>query len=165
MGTNNGNGTQRPKLDPELNQEVRVRLLKDKPYTSENSVGRYWLYSVQNVDTDEELAFFAPPEIHQIIEEQKLGKGSEFLLKKVAHQNGTKKVTAKLELSFVSSSSIKAPTSPAEDNLKDTLLQCVREAASIVNEVKDEVAFRVEDTRSLSLTLFIAKTKLGNGFH
>jgi hypothetical protein len=164
MSQNNGNGN-RPKLDPELNQEVRVRLLKDKPYTGENGFGKYYLYSVENTQTGEELAFFAPDYIHTIIEEHNLIKGSEFLVKKVPHQNGNKKITSMLELSLVSMPSPEHKPTNGSDNLRETLLQCVRDAANIVDEVKNDVAFRVEDLRSLSLTLFIARTKLGNGFH
>ncbi len=164
MGTNNGNGTAtRAKVELSLNQEIRLRLLKDKCYIGENSVGKYFLYSTVNTETGEEMAFFAPQEIHDIIVEKHLSKDSEFILKKIPCQNGSKKISSKLELSLVSSS---LPTPPSNtDSLKETMLQCVRDAVSIVNEVKDEVAFRAEDLRSLSLTLFIARTKLGNGFH
>ena len=158
MGTNNGNGTQRPKLDPELNQEVRVRLLKDKPYTSENSLGRYWLYSVQNVETDEELAFFAPAEIHQIIEEQKLGKGSEFLIKKVALQNG-KKSGSKLELSLVSAPPpLLDHISTTGDSMKDTMAQCLKDAVELTKQIEG-VPWRSEDIQKVAVALFIARTK------
>ena len=36
----------RPKIELELGQEVRLKLVKDKPYTGESSVGVYHLYSV-----------------------------------------------------------------------------------------------------------------------
>jgi hypothetical protein len=147
------------KTDVALNQSKRLRLLRNEPITGSNGYGPYYLYPVVTEQGVEE-SFFAPEPIHDIIKEHKLKAGDEFILSRV--QNG-KPGSSKLELSLVSSSS---PTpSNNSDLLKETMLQCVRDAVSIVNEVKDEVAFRAEDTRSLSLTLFIAKTKLGNGFH
>ncbi len=158
MGTNNGNGTQRPKLEPALNQEVRVRLLKDKPFTGENSVGKYYLYSVQNVNNAEELAFFAPAEVHQIIEDKKLTKGSEFIIKKVPYQNG-KKIGSKLELSLVSVAAAPPPVSSQErgDNLKQLLLTCILDAAAIVKEAG--VQFSNDELQKLATTLFIQRTR------
>jgi hypothetical protein len=109
-----------------------------------------------------EESFFAPEPIHNIIKEHKLKAGDEFILSRV--QNG-KPGSSKLELSLVSVGASDSHPSNSSDNLRETLLQCVRDASSIVEEVKNNVAFRVEDLRSLSLTLFIARTKLGNGFH
>ena len=62
MVSDNGNGTatQRTKLEPALNQEVRVKLMKEKPYTGENTRGKYFLYSVVDLASGEEMAFFAP---------------------------------------------------------------------------------------------------------
>jgi len=147
---NNGNGVQRAKLDPELNQEVRVRLLRDKPYTGTNSVGKYYLYSVVNTETGEELSFFAPEDVHNIIVEKKLGKDSEFLIKKVLHQNGSKKT--KLELSLVSVAASQT------DNLKEIMRQCLAEAIDIVRSLPD-IPFQGEDIRAICSGLFIARTR------
>jgi len=172
MGTNNGNGTTtRAKVEPELNQEVRLRLLKDKPFTGENGYGKYYLYSVQDLDDGEEKAFFAPAEIHQIIDDKKLTKGSEFIVKKVPYQNG-KKIGSKLELSLVSVAaktpappiSTHQPISQATDNLKEVMRQCLVEAVEIVHSLPD-IPFQADSIRSICASLFIARTKLGNGFH
>ena len=145
----------------EFGQSKRLKLQRNEPITGSNGYGPYYLYPVVTEQGIEE-SFFAPELIHNIIQEHKLKAGDEFILSRV--QNG-KPGSSKLELSLVSAATSSSQSSSSSDNLRETLLQCVRDAVSIVNEVKDEVAFRAEDTRSLSLSLFIAKTKLGNGFH
>ena len=153
MGTN----SQRPKLEPELNQEVRVRLLKDTPFTGENGYGKYYLYSVQDMGDGAEKAFFAPQDIHDLIIEKRLVKGSEFVLRKVPFQNG-KKITSKLELTVISAPPPAAePVATGSDNLKDLLLQCVKDAADVVRE--SGMQFSMEETQKLAGTLFIARSK------
>jgi hypothetical protein len=158
MGQNNGNGTatHRAKLEPALNQEVRVKLLKDKPYTGDNSVGKYFLYSVVNTETGEEMAFFAPDYIHDIIVEKRLGKDSEFILKKVPFQNGSK-ISSKLELSLVSVPE-KVPVSSQTDHLKEIMQQCLSEAIDITRSFTD-VPFQNDDVRAICSSLFIARTR------
>ena len=146
----------------EFGQSKRLKLLRNEPITGSNNYGLYYLYPVVTEAGIEE-SFFAPEPIHNIIKEHKLKAGDEFILSRV--QNG-KPGSSKLELSLVSAAASSSQSADSSDNLRETLLQCVRDAASIVNEVKDEVGFRTEETtRSLSLSLFIARTKLGNGFH
>jgi len=158
MGQNNGNGTatHRAKLEPVLNQEVRVKLLKDKPYTGDNSVGKYFLYSVVNTETGEELAFFAPDYIHDIIAEKHLGKDSEFILKKVPFQNGSK-ISSKLEISLVRVAE-KVPVSSQTDHLKEIMRQCLSEAIDITRSFTD-VPFQNDDVRAICSSLFIARTR------
>ena len=158
MSTNNGNetATHRAKLDPALNQEVRVKLLRDKPYTGDNSVGKYFLYSVVDLSTGEEKAFFAPDYIHDIIVAKHLGKDSEFILRKVPFQNGSK-ITSKLELSVVSVAA-KVPVSSQADNLKEIMRQCLAEAVEIVHSLPD-IPFQGEDIRAICSGLFIARTR------
>jgi hypothetical protein len=157
MRTNNGNGTatHRAKLEPALNQEVRVKLLKDKPYTGDNSVGKYFLYSVVNTETGEELAFFAPDYIHDIIAEKHLGKDSEFILKKVPFQNGSK-ISSKLELSLVKVAE-PLPVSSQTDGLKEILLQCVKDAAEVIRS--SGVQLGNDELQKLATTLFIQRAK------
>jgi hypothetical protein len=145
----------------EFGQSKRLRLLRNEPITGSNNYGPYYLYPVVTEAGIEE-SFFAPEPLHTIIQEHKLRAGDEFILSRV--QNG-KPGSSKLELSLVSAATSSSQPADSSDNLRETLLKCVRDASSIVQEVKEEVAFRVEDLRSLSLTLFIARTKLGNGFH
>jgi hypothetical protein len=43
----NGNGTAtKPKIELGLNESATLKLMKDKPYSGENSFGPYFLYSV-----------------------------------------------------------------------------------------------------------------------
>jgi hypothetical protein len=130
--------------------------MKEKPYIGDNSVGKYFLYSVVNTQTGEELAFFAPDYIHDIIVEKHLGKDSEFILKKVPFQNGSK-ISSKLELSVVSVAT-KVPVSSQTDGLKEIMRQCLAEAVEIVHSLPD-IPFQGEDIRAICASLFIARTR------
>ncbi|MCX6137506.1 MAG: hypothetical protein NTV54_08445 [Ignavibacteriales bacterium] len=102
---NNGN---RPKLELPPNQPVKLKLLKERPFTGENSRGKYYLYSV--VDSDGiELAYFASEEIHNLIQENKLKSGAEIQL--------TKKGKA-VEFAIIGQAIPEVPLSPDTDNLK-----------------------------------------------
>jgi hypothetical protein len=90
-----------PKVELEIGQEARLKILKPF-YEGKNNYGRFFLYSLQNVDSDGTKSLIAPDEIHTIIQDLKLGVGIEFLLKRV--QNG-KKGSSKLELSIVGNGS------------------------------------------------------------
>jgi len=157
MVTNNDNGTatHRAKLEPALNQEVRVKLLKEKPYIGENSVGKYFLYSVVNLVSGEEMAFFAPDYVHDIIVAKHLGKDSEFILRKIPFQNGSK-ITSKLELSVVSVAA-KVPVSSETDGLKEILLQCVKDAAEVIRS--SGIQLGNDELQKLAISLFIQRTR------
>ena len=124
--------------------------------------------------TGEERSLFAPEDIHTIIVDKKLGTGAEFLLKRVAAQNG-KKIGSKLEISFVGNGhsngngkhperavqTDKLKTNGNGNGYKTTMLECLRDAFDIsrVPTLK-ELPCRIEDIRSVSLTLFIARSKI-----
>lgn len=186
MNNNNGNGN-RPKLDPQLGEEVRVKLLKDKPYIGENGFGKFYLYTVQNVADEMEHSFFAPDYIHNVITEHSLITGSEFILKKVATQNGSKKIVSRLELSLVANGNgngkatmtqeqaksnghgqqsapatqpDKPKTNGNGNGYKSTMLECLRDAYDISKDPAFAgLPFRTEDIRSIGLTLYISRSK------
>jgi hypothetical protein len=150
---------QRPKLEPELNQEVRVRLLKDKPYSGENGFGKYYLYAVQDVSDGEEKAFFAPDYLHQQIEEMKLTKGSEFVLRKIPYQNGNKKITSKLKITIVSTPpAFLDHYSSAGDTVTETMEQSLRDAVEMTKRIEG-IPWRSEDIQRVAVTLFISRTR------
>lgn len=136
----------RPTLELKVNQQVKLRLLKDKAYTGESSVGKYYLYSVKNVDTDEDLSFFAPDNIHEAIVSQNLGAGSEFLLKRL---NG------KYEFSLVGKSA--SPQPAKSDNLRDIMLQSIRDAQDVV--ANSGIQFSNDELQKFATTMFIARAK------
>lgn len=108
-----------------------------------------------------ELSFFAPDDIHSILAEHKLKSGDEFILSRV--ENG-KKGSSKLQVSIIGKSEERTDTPAQTDNLKAIMLQCVLDGQAIINEVKD-LGFRVDDLRAIILSLFIARSRGGNGFH
>lgn len=144
MGTNNN----RPKLVLETGVPKKVRLLKDKPYKGSGSTGPYALFTVAD-ETGQEYSYFAQENVLQAIEDLKLRQGAVIQLTRT---NGSVSIA-------VVGQSIEEPKQ--RDGLKAIMLQCVKDSIEIGNEVK-EAAFRVEDLRSLALSLFIARVKNGS---
>ena len=102
---------------------------------------------------NQEKALFATNEIHQIITERSLGKGSEFNLKR--NKNG-KPGSSKFELSLVSAAN---PTPPENaDNFREFMRQCLVEAIDITRSFTD-VPFHNDDVRAICSSLFIARTR------
>ena len=150
MGQNNGNGNNPPKVELDLNQEARFKILKPV-YSGQSSYGKFYLYSVKDLETGETRSLFATEEIHSIIEEKQLGVGSEFLLKRVA--DGKK---SKLELSILGK--VSEPQPSASDNLKELLFQSIRDAVDIVRD--SGIQFSNDEIQKLATTLFIQRTRL-----
>jgi hypothetical protein len=159
---NGTNGTAtKPKVELALNESATLKLMKDKPYSGENSFGPYYLYSVSHEGA--EKAFFTSSELHQRIVEAGLKTGDEFRITKVAIQSG-KKVTAKVEFAVVSKAVAPAPQAgvvPGEiqdDGFKELMRRCVQDAVDIVKEV-NTIPWQNEDVRSLAVTLFIQRVR------
>ena len=158
MGTNNGN---KPKVDPQLGEEVRLKLLKDNPHIGESNYGKYFLYNVEDLSDGQAKSFFAPEYVHDAIQMSGLKSGSEFTIKKITQDDtNSGKPVVRLQLALVSSNATNGQhhSEPA-DSFKEIMMQCVKDAAEIVGSVKD-IPFQTSDIRSLSATLFIARTKL-----
>jgi hypothetical protein len=141
-----GSGT-RPKLDLPPNQPVRLRLLKERPFTGENSRGKYYLYSV-----GVELAYFASEEIHNLIQANKLKADSAIQL--------TKKGKA-VEFAIIGQATPEPipPTASTNDpdNLKAILLQCVKDAAEVIRD--SGIQLGNDELQKLATTLFIQRAK------
>ena len=153
----------RPKVDLKLNEPVRLKLLRDEPYTGENSYGAYYMYSVQ--EGGEEKVYFATQEVHMKIRENKLRTGDEFLLEKTATQKGKKVIT---EITFEAmpaertngnGSAVNHIGSNGDnDNLKEIMHQCLNDAVEVTRAVEG-VPFQTEDIQKLATTLFIQRSR------
>lgn len=156
MSENNG----RPKVEISLNQEARLKLLRDKAFTGQNSYGNYYLYSV--TEGGMEKSFFATEDVHKRILEEGLRSGDEFLVRKKAVQNG-RKVLAKVEFEVVSRAPVSVPEKGngngkvAVDNLKEVLLQCVKDADYVIKNAEGQIS---DEIQKLATTLFIARSRL-----
>lgn len=82
-----------------LGDSANLKLLKEKPYSGENSFGAYYLHSMSHEGV--EKAFFTNPDLHRKIAEAGLKTGDEFRIKKVGVQNG-RKVTARVDFDVIS---------------------------------------------------------------
>ena len=148
----------RPKIDLKLNEPVRLKLLRDEPYTGENSYGQYYMYSVQ--ESGEEKVYFATQDVHMKIRENKLRTGDEFLLEKTAIQKGKKVIT---EIIFEAMPAERTNGSGSAvnhigtngDNLKEIMYQCLKDAVEVTRAV-DGVT---EDIQKLATTLFIQRSR------
>lgn len=152
----NSNG--RPKVEISLNQEARLKLLRDKAFTGQNAYGNYYLYSV--TEDGVEKSFFATEDVHKRLLEEGLRTGDEFLIRKKAIQNG-KKIMTKIEFEVVSKTPFSVPQNgnglAPEDQLKEVLLQCVKDADYVIRNAEGQIS---DEIQKLATTLFIARTRL-----
>jgi len=154
--TQNGNGM-KPKVELNLGQETRLKLIRDKAYVGQNSYGQYYLYGV--TENGEEKSFFASEDIHAKILEAGLHSGDEFSIKKVPQQQG-RRVVGIVEFAVLS----KQPAPPlngngGSDHFKALMKACVAEAVEITKEV-NTIPWQNEDVRSIALTMFIQRARL-----
>ena len=136
-----------PKLTLQENQQVRLKLLHDKPLEGKNGHGPYAMYGVEN-EAGEELVWFAPSSAHEVIQSQQLKKGSEIIVKLVGKD--------KVEVSIIGKAA-ELDHSSTSDALKERMIQSMKDAQEVVAAVPD-LGFRAEDARSIGLSLFIART-------
>ena len=141
---------ERKKLELELNKTLSLELLFDEPMVGQSRFGEYYLYAVKN-GTDVEYSFFAPAEVNEQI--KSLHKGERFEITKLAEQKGTKIVTSyKVE----KQSPANEINKNSNDNFYDLMLTSCRDAVKIQNELGG-----LMDAKSLAVTLFIARSKIG----
>jgi hypothetical protein len=157
MSATNGTTINKPKLELLLDKPIKLTLLKDKPYIGNNNYGEFYLYSAKD-DQGIEYSYFADSQIHQLIQEHKLKAGSSFVLQRVATMNG-KKMGSKVEFSIIGEPEPMHQTtaSHGSDNLKELLLQSVRDAADVVKEAG--IQFNNDELQKLATTLFIQRSR------
>lgn len=61
---------QRKKLELQSNQPIQLELLFDNPAQGQSQFGNYHLYSVRNGDATTEYSFFAPDEVHSVLNKE-----------------------------------------------------------------------------------------------
>ncbi len=129
-------------------QPIKLKLLHDQPLIGENGHGKYTMYAVEN-ETGEQMVWFAPSTAHDVIQSQQLKTGSEIIVKLIAKN--------KVEVSILGKAA-EPERDSKPDNLKNVMIQSMRDAAESVAAVPD-LGFRAEDARAIGLSLFIARTK------
>ena len=139
--------TNRPKLELQLNQPIKLKLLRNEPLIGENGHGKYFMYAVTN-EAGEELVWFAPSTAHDVIQSQQLKTGSEIMVKLTGKN--------KVEVSILGKAA-EPEQAPKPDILKDVMIQSMKDAGEILAAVPD-LSFRAEDARAIGLSLFIART-------
>jgi hypothetical protein len=132
-----------------------LKLLRNEPHIGDNGHGKYFLYSVQD-EAGVEFAWFAPQDIHDVIQTNGLKGGSEILVKRV-QANGKKGVT-KIELSILGKAPEPQQPTSGGDNLRDIMEKCLKDAVEVTKTVAG-VPFQNEDVRAICSCLFIARTR------
>ena len=138
----------RPKLELQMNQPTRIKLLHDKPLEGTNGHGPYAMYGVEN-EAGEEMVWFAPVSVHEVIQSQQMKKGSEIIVKLTGKN--------KVEVSILGKAAEPERALNSTDSRKEVMIQSMRDAADILAAVPD-LGFRAEDARAIGLSLFIART-------
>ena len=137
-----------------MNEPVKLKLLKDRPYEGKSDFGLYLLYSVE--ENGVEKAYFAPPEVHQEILKLGCKGGDEIRLTKIAEENG-KRGVSKVVVERLTVP-VQHCEQPARDNLGGIMEQALREAVDITRAVSG-VPFQNEDIQKIASCLFIARTR------
>ena len=145
----------RPKVEIALNQEARLKLVRDKAYTGQNSYGNFYLYTV--IEGNVEKSFFATEDVHKRILEEGLHTGDEFLVRKKAVQEG-RKVISKIEFEVMSKQPVPPPNgngngSHAADPLKEVLLQSILGVDAIIKSAGTQLS---DELQKLATTLFLS---------
>ena len=138
----------RPKVELQLNQPIKLKLLRMIPLIGENGHGAYYMYTVTN-EAGEELVWFAPATAHEVIQSQRLKAGSEIIVKLTGKN--------KVEVSILGKAAEPEHAPNSTDSRKEIMIQSMRDAAEILAAVPD-LGFRAEDARAIGLSLFIART-------
>lgn len=139
----------RPKLELQLNQPIKLKLLRDLPLVGENGHGKYTMYAIQD-ESGEEHVWFAPSTAHDVIQSQQLKAGSEI----VAKFTGKNKV----EVSTPGKAVDPEHMSKSADNLAEILKQSIADAVQAIRSFPD-IPFQSEDIRAAALTILIQRAK------
>ena len=154
---NNGN---KPKLELQVNVPIKIKLLQDKPGHGQSSVGPWWLYNVED-ETKTEYSFFAPEPVQSFIETNQLKKDDEIQITKSITKNGkTNMVDFKVELLT------RQEPKPVNVNGQkpDDSIKIMRECYLNAIELQKELGGSYVDVNRVALSLYISKTKNGNGY-
>ena len=140
-------------MELQLNQPMKVRLLKNKPYAGKSEYGSYLLFSVE-VD-GEERALFVDADVNKKIQDLNVQSGDQIMLTKIAVPNGTK-VKSEVLVELIEHQK-RTQSTVSGDSLKQIMEQSLREAVEITRSVQG-VPFQNEDIQKIASCLFIART-------
>jgi len=154
---NNGNGT-KPKLELQVNIPAKIKLLQDKPATGTSQYGQWWLY---NVSFDEkEYSMFTPEPVQKFIEDNQLKKGDEIEVTKTLTKQGRTNV---IDFSINLISKQNGQDTKSNGNGKSDDIKIMRECFKSAMELQSELG-SIVDINRVGLSLYIARTKNGNGY-
>jgi hypothetical protein len=148
----------KPKLELELNKQVKIELLQDQPLIGTSRYGEYFLYSVRN-GNGEEYSFFPDKEVHEKLKD--LRRGDKVEICKRAEQKGTKIVTSfEVKVLQSNNSEMIPDKNIITDNYFDVMFASYKDALQIQEKLGTMI-----DTTKISICLFIARTKInGSNF-
>lgn len=157
---NNGNGN-KPKLELQMNIPTIVKLMQNNPAKGESQFGKWWLYNAEDGNRNE-CTFFAPEPVQKFIEENKLRKGDVIQITKTLTKNGKgNRIDFNTELILKHQ---EQEVLPLVSNGKPDDIKIMRECLMSAIELQKELG-SVVDVNRVGLSLYIAKTKNGYGYH
>src|ERR1039458_8255408 len=109
-----------PKVELQLNQPIKLKLLRNEPLIGENGHGKYFIYAVTN-EAGEELVWFAPVPAHEVIQTQQLKTGSEIIVKLTGKN--------KVEVLILGKAAEPEHTANSTDSRKEIMIQSIRDVA------------------------------------
>lgn len=150
---------QRTKLEiNEVNKPMKLTLLFNEPIIGESQYGKYYLYAVKN-GSDSEYSFFATEEVHDKIKDLKAN--DSFEITKVALKSKNKILTT-YDVKLLNGHTPKQePIGDEPDNFSsyyNAMEMSFEEALKLQNKFNG-----MANVNQIAITLFIQRTKNGNG--
>lgn len=147
---------QKPKLELQINEPTKLRLLYDEPIIGESTYGKYYLYAVKNGNDKDEFSYFAPDSVHEVLKNCK--KNDVVIITKLAAQRGKKLVTT-YDVQIVGSESA-APEQPQKNPYLENMLQSFADAIKVQEKFNG-----MANVNQLAVTMFIQRTKNNDFAH
>lgn len=154
MNGNNG----KPKLELQVNIPTKIKLLQDQPATGTSQYGKWYLYNVEFEGN--ENSFFSPEQVQKFIEDNQLKKGDEIEITKTLTKNGKSNIVDfKINLISKQNGQVTKPNGNGKTDDIKIMRDCLISAIELQKELGSVV-----DVNKIAMSLYIARTKNGNGF-
>ena len=151
---------QKPKLELQINEPTKIRLLYDEPIIGESTYGKYYLYAVKNGNDKDEYSFFAPDTVHEKLVNCK--KNDVVIITKQAAQRGKKLVTT-YDVQIVGNDESTAPKQPQQNPQKDDDFYYNAMEKSLDEAFRLTQKFNGLSPSQIGISIFIQRTR-SNGF-
>ena len=145
---------ERTKLEIELNKKVKIRLLFNDCVEGTSKYGKYYLYAVEDTETQTEYSLFASDNLHEQLKQY--SKDDVLEVSKTAIQKGNK-----LAFNYEVKALSVTTTSPKPEIENIDLYRAME--ISFDEAIKLQQKFNgMANVNQIAITLFIQRTKTSN---